>query len=126
MEPDGVALSFLLEAIGPELRQYLVAGNNESTAELAAACNDWPAATVLHGSSVTLAGQTFFGLGGGVPVTPFGSWSYDFSEEQAAELLRPCPPPSRSTTPWGGEWLTRMQPGGQGRSSSPACSSLKS
>src|SRR5262249_40601814 len=29
---------------------------------------------------------------GGIPVTPFGSWSYDFSEEQAAELLADCPP----------------------------------
>ena len=32
--------------------------------------------------------MTFFGLGGGVPVTPFGSWSYDFTEEQAEELRR--------------------------------------
>jgi Icc-related predicted phosphoesterase len=33
----------------------------------------------------------FFGLGGGIPVTPFGAWSYDFTEEQAAELLSGCP-----------------------------------
>src|SRR5262249_7874393 len=32
------------------------------------------------------------GLGGGVPVTPFGSWSYDLTEEQAAGLLAGCPP----------------------------------
>jgi Icc-related predicted phosphoesterase len=69
----------------------LVAGNNESTEELAAACRDWPQAHVLHGSGVTLAGVEFFGIGGGIPVTPFGAWSYDFTEEQAAELLADCP-----------------------------------
>ena len=68
----------------------LVAGNNESTEELIEACRDWPQARVLHGSGVTLDGVTFFGLGGGVPVTPFGSWSYDFTEEQATELLAGC------------------------------------
>jgi uncharacterized protein len=69
----------------------LVAGNNESTGELVAACRDWPGAHVLHGSGVTVGGRAFFGLGGGVPVTPFGSWSYDFTEEQATALLAPCP-----------------------------------
>lgn len=69
----------------------LVAGNNESTEELIEACRDWPQARVLHGSGVTLDGVTFFGLGGGVPVTPFGSWSYDFTEEQATALLAGCP-----------------------------------
>lgn len=69
----------------------LVAGNNESTAELLTACRDWPPAHVLHGDGVTIKGVEFFGLGGGIPVTPFGSWSYDFTEEQAAELISPCP-----------------------------------
>lgn len=40
---------------------------------------------------MTIAGVPFFGLGGGVPVTPFGSWSYDFTEEEAAKLLANCP-----------------------------------
>jgi Icc-related predicted phosphoesterase len=66
----------------------LVAGNNESTEELAEACRDWPHAHVLHGCGVQVAGMDFFGLGGGIPVTPFGSWSYDFTEEQASQLLR--------------------------------------
>ena len=69
----------------------LVAGNNESTEELRDACRDWPSATVLHGNSVKVNGVTFFGLGGGVPVTPFGDWSYDLTEEQAASLLADCP-----------------------------------
>jgi Icc-related predicted phosphoesterase len=69
----------------------LVAGNNESTDELADYCRDWPAAHDLHGSAVALGGVTFFGLGGGVPVTPFGPWSYDFTEDEAAALLAGCP-----------------------------------
>lgn len=69
----------------------LVAGNNESTDELADCCRDWPTAHVLHGSSAAIEGVTFFGVGGGIPITPFGSWSYDFSDEEAAELLADCP-----------------------------------
>lgn len=69
----------------------LVAGNSESTEELVEACRDWAQARVLHGSGVTIQGVPFFGLGGGVPVTPFGSWSYDLTEEQAAGLLAACP-----------------------------------
>jgi Icc-related predicted phosphoesterase len=69
----------------------LVPGNSESVEELRDACRDWPAAHVLHGSAATVAGQTFFGLGGGIPVTPFGSWSYDFTEPQAVQLLAACP-----------------------------------
>jgi Icc-related predicted phosphoesterase len=41
---------------------------------------------------VTIGGVSFYGLGGGVPVTPFGSWSYDFSEDQAEELLKDFQP----------------------------------
>jgi uncharacterized protein len=82
----------------------LVAGNNESTEELIEACQGWPQAHVLHGSAVTIAGIPFFGIGGGIPVTPFGRWSYDFSEEQAAELLADCPAACvlvSHSPPWG-------------------------
>lgn len=68
----------------------LVAGNNESTDELRAACRQWSSAHVLHGTSVTVEKITYFGIGGGIPVTPFGAWSYDFTEEQARELLTDC------------------------------------
>lgn len=70
----------------------LVPGNNESFEELVAACSGWKTARVLHGTGITLEGQAFFGIGGGIPVTPFGPWSYDFSEEDAAHLLAPLPP----------------------------------
>jgi len=69
----------------------LVPGNNESLEELQEACVDWPQAHILHGSGVEIDGVTFFGIGGGIPVTPFGAWSYDFTEEQAADLLAACP-----------------------------------
>jgi Icc-related predicted phosphoesterase len=69
----------------------LVAGNNESTEELVEGCKNWPQAHVLHGSGIAIAGIQFFGIGGGIPVTPFGPWSYDFTEEQAQELLQNCP-----------------------------------
>ena len=72
----------------------VVPGNAESIEELTEACLPWPTAHVLHGNGVTIEGVQFFGIGGGIPVTPFGSWSYDFSEDEAAELLRDCPPKS--------------------------------
>ncbi|MBM4183592.1 MAG: serine/threonine protein phosphatase [Gemmatimonadetes bacterium] len=70
----------------------LVAGNGESYEELSAACARWAGAHVLHGSGCTIEGVSFWGLGGAVPVTPFGPWSYDLPEEKAAELLAGCPP----------------------------------
>jgi Icc-related predicted phosphoesterase len=69
----------------------LVPGNAESYEELKEACEQWPYATVLHGTGIEKLGINFFGIGGGIPVTPFGSWSYDFSEEQAEDLLKECP-----------------------------------
>lgn len=69
-----------------------VPGNNESLEELQLCCRPHPQLQVLHGDSTTHEGVIFYGLGGGVPVTPFGSWSWDFSEEQAAVLLADCPP----------------------------------
>jgi Icc-related predicted phosphoesterase len=69
----------------------LVPGNAESFDELNTACKIWPSATVLHGTGMELAGISFFGIGGGIPVTPFGSWSFDFTEEQAEVLLSTFP-----------------------------------
>ncbi len=69
----------------------LVPGNSESDEELLQACRSWESAHVLHGRQVTIAEIPFFGIGGGIPITPFGSWSYDFSEDEAVKLLRDCP-----------------------------------
>lgn len=66
----------------------LVPGNAESHEELIQACRAWPGAHVLHGSQTTLDDVTFYGIGGGIPITPFGAWSYDFSEDEAKKLLQ--------------------------------------
>jgi len=69
----------------------LVPGNGETFEELRDAAVGWKSAKVLHGTGVEIDGFSFWGLGGGVPVTPFGSWSYDLDEEQATEMLVSCP-----------------------------------
>ncbi|OYP36536.1 metallophosphoesterase [Rhodopirellula sp. MGV] len=69
----------------------LVPGNGETFAELRDAAKIWTTATVLHGTGCSLLGIDFWGVGGGIPVTPFGAWSYDFDEEQATKLLADCP-----------------------------------
>jgi Icc-related predicted phosphoesterase len=69
----------------------LVSGNCENTDELKSTCRVWQNAHVLHGEQVTIDGMSFYGIGGGIPITPFGSWSYDFSENEASQLLKDCP-----------------------------------
>lgn len=66
----------------------VVPGNAESAGELRAAVSE--GVTVLHGQGVTMAGLALFGLGYGVPETPFGAWSCDLDEAAAAALLAPC------------------------------------
>lgn len=66
----------------------LVPGNAESADELRAAA---PAgAHVLHGDGLEILGLRLFGLGGGVPVTPFGDWSFDLTEAEAGAMLASC------------------------------------
>lgn len=69
----------------------LVPGNNETEDALRSACEAWPAAQVLHGSGAEIDGRSFFGLGGGIPPTPF-DWSYDLEEDDARGMLVTCPP----------------------------------
>jgi Icc-related predicted phosphoesterase len=68
----------------------VVPGNNETDEALRNAVEGWENAVVLHGEKVEIGGVTFFGLGAGVPVTPW-DWSFDLTEEEAAHRLRPCP-----------------------------------
>jgi uncharacterized protein len=68
----------------------LVPGNGETAEELREAAALWASATVLHGEGCEIQGQPFWGVGGGIPVTPFGDWSYDFSEAEAEKLLEGC------------------------------------
>jgi Icc-related predicted phosphoesterase len=76
---------------GIEAPTVLVPGNNETEDALREAASEWSAATVLHGGGATIAGAEFYGLGGGVPVTPW-EWSFDLDDEAAAALLAACPP----------------------------------
>ncbi len=81
-----------IDALGAiETPTVLVPGNNETEEALREAAASWSAATVLHGSGATIGGVEFFGLGAGVPVTPW-EWSFDLDDEAAGAMLAPCPP----------------------------------
>jgi uncharacterized protein len=73
-----------------ETPTVVVPGNNETVDALLEACSEWESATVLHGESTEVDGVEFFGLGAGVPITPW-DWSFDLSDDQAAAMLRSCP-----------------------------------
>lgn len=68
----------------------LVPGNNETADALREAAAGWSAATVLHGEGTTIEGVEFYGLGAGIPVTPW-DWSFDLDDEAATEQLAACP-----------------------------------
>lgn len=73
-----------------ETPTVVVPGNNETEEELRAACEGWDAVTVLHGEAADVAGETFYGLGAGIPVTPW-DWSFDLDEDSAAARLEGLP-----------------------------------
>ena len=78
-------------ALAPiEAPTVLVPGNNETANALREAAAAWPAATVLHGEHADIAGRTFFGLGAGIPITPW-DWSFDLSDDEATAALEDCP-----------------------------------
>jgi uncharacterized protein len=84
-------LTEAIEALSAiETPTVVVPGNNETEDALRAACEEWEAATVLHGEGAEIDGLSFFGLGAGVPVTPW-DWSFDLDEEAAAAKLAGCP-----------------------------------
>ncbi|WP_371225697.1 metallophosphoesterase family protein [Roseovarius sp. 2305UL8-3] len=120
----GDALALLSDISAP---MVVVPGNAESADELrdAALSN----MTILHGEAHEVSGLSLFGLGYGVPPTPFGEWSCDLSETIAADMLAPCssadilithsPPKGVADTTSGGlsvgstaihDAITRIQP----------------
>jgi Icc-related predicted phosphoesterase len=73
-----------------ETPAILVPGNNETEEALREAASPWEAATVLHGGAATIDGIEFFGLGAGIPVTPW-DWSFDLDDGAATAMLGDCP-----------------------------------
>lgn len=73
-----------------ETPTVLVPGNNETEQALREAASSWGAATVLHGSGAEIDGVKFYGLGAGIPVTPW-EWSFDLDDEAATTMLAGCP-----------------------------------
>lgn len=68
----------------------LVPGNNETDTALRSACEGFTNVTVLHGDGAEIDGIPFFGLGGGIPTTPW-DWSFDLTEDEAESKLSDCP-----------------------------------
>jgi Icc-related predicted phosphoesterase len=84
-------LEEMIQALQPiSVPSVLVPGNNETEDALRAACEGWETATVLHGQGAEIDGTQFYGLGAGVPITPW-DWSFDLDDQQAAERLAGCP-----------------------------------
>lgn len=79
------AMALLSEVSAPFV---VVPGNAESFDELRSAAPE--SVEVLHGTATTIGGLRLFGLGYGVPTTPFGAWSCDLSEDQATGMLKAC------------------------------------
>ena len=65
-----------------------VPGNHETVDELTAVAPR--NMTVLHGQSHAIGNVQFFGIGYGIPTTPFGDWSADLSEAEATDMLENC------------------------------------
>ena len=68
----------------------MVPGNNESFHELSRVSSQFENMQVLHGTGLSLNGFDFWGLGAGVPETPW-DWSFDLSENEAFLMLEDCP-----------------------------------
>jgi uncharacterized protein len=73
-----------------EVPTILIPGNNETDEALRAAADGWEAATVLHGEGAAIDGVDFWGLGAGVPITPW-DWSFDLDEGEAEAMLAGAP-----------------------------------
>jgi Icc-related predicted phosphoesterase len=84
-------LSETIDALAAiETPTVLVPGNNETEVALREAASGWSAAAVLHGGGTSVDGVEFYGLGAGIPATPW-DWSFDLDDESATEMLVACP-----------------------------------
>ena len=81
-----------------ETPTVLVPGNNETEDALREAAAGWEAATVLHGEGTEIDGVAFFGLGAGIPVTPW-DWSFDLDDDRGERDARRLPRGRRPRPP---------------------------
>ncbi|UJA21388.1 serine/threonine protein phosphatase [Thermoleophilia bacterium SCSIO 60948] len=68
----------------------LVPGNNETDDALREVAAGWSTATVLHGEAAEVDGLSVFGLGAGIPTTPW-DWSFDLTDDEAEATLADAP-----------------------------------
>jgi len=69
----------------------LVHGNHDHPEDISRHCGIWPTGHYLHGNTVEIGGQVFFGLGGEIPARNDFSWNAAETEAKAAMLLSSCP-----------------------------------
>lgn len=69
----------------------LVTGNHDRRAELVTHCAEHSAIHLLDGSSVTVAGITFFGLGGEIPRRSNTPWNETMDENAARAVFATAP-----------------------------------
>lgn len=67
-----------------------VSGNHDNLEELKQLCLDLENFYLLHGNSILVAGQVFFGLGCEIPRNSDADWNEFLSEEDATALLSQC------------------------------------
>jgi len=123
-------LAPIIDAIAAiNIPTVLVHGNAETEDELRAAAGPHDHLHILHGSATEIGARTIVGVGGAIPETPFGDWSVDHSEDDAAAWLAPfdhadilvthSPPRNHADTDSEGqsygsdaihEWIHRVQP----------------
>ncbi|MEP2471162.1 MAG: metallophosphoesterase [Paracoccaceae bacterium] len=69
----------------------LTHGNHDDPDEVQRICSKNPNLHYLHGTSMTVGGVSFFGLGGEIPSRNTFSWNAAETEEHAAQMLQKCP-----------------------------------
>lgn len=80
-------LSILKNCAAPVI---LVHGNHDDPDEISQFCLGWENGHYLHGSSVVIEGQSFFGLGGEIPSRNSNSWNASETEKEATSHLKLC------------------------------------
>ena len=69
----------------------LIHGNHDNPSEIARFCDSLSNAHYLHGDTVEIGGQIFFGLGGEIPSRNKFDWNAAETESKATMFLSLCP-----------------------------------